>query len=391
MSALAVEDDAADLLKDLADIARVVVPRDQTAIKAHRDGPHGFDRALWQQFAELGWLGLLSPEDVGGSAADERAVAVVARSLGHAGRLEPFVASGVLVTSLLARLATPAARELLRCVVDGSVVGAVAWQPSGGDDLDAAARPDLARLPVLAEHAGAELVLTGSAHWVPVRAADVVVVAARDGTRPLLLRVDPGHAGVRLETQSMSDGAVWSHVHFDSVRVPVAAVLSSGDEMTAAMGAAIETATLAVAAELLGAMEHMVELTLAYLRTRRQFGRPIGTFQALQHRAVDLWLQVQLTEAAVEDALRIRSEPSSGEGARSAAVSSAKARASAAALLIGNHCIQMHGAIGFTDEYELGHYVNHALVSAAWLGNALAHTRRYARLRAVPPPEGTSP
>jgi alkylation response protein AidB-like acyl-CoA dehydrogenase len=137
---------------------------------------------------------------------------------------------------------------------------------------------------------------------------------------------------------------------------------------------------MATAAELVGLANRMLELTCAYLSDRTQFGKPIGTFQALQHKAVDMWLQVQLAEAALAEALAVRADPNHDPTAAVAAVSSAKARASAAASTVGKQAVQLHGAIGFTDEYELGHLVNRALVLAAWLGNAREHTRRFADL-----------
>jgi alkylation response protein AidB-like acyl-CoA dehydrogenase len=129
----------------------------------------------------------------------------------------------------------------------------------------------------------------------------------------------------------------------------------------------------------------MLELTLDYLRTRKQFGRAIGSFQALQHRTVDLWLQVQLARAATVTAVKAYDDPITTPSARSAAASSAKARAAHAALAMGKGAVHLHGAIGFTDEYDLGLYVNRAITIAPWLGNAAAHRRRYARLTGLAP------
>ena len=127
-------------------------------------------------------------------------------------------------------------------------------------------------------------------------------------------------------------------------------------------------------------MESALDLTLEYLRTRVQFGKAIGSFQALQHRAVDLYIQKELSRAALNAAAAALDDPACTPERRAAAASSVKARASQAALAIGNEALQMHGAMGFTDEYDLGLYVNRALVLSAWLGNAAAHRRRYSSL-----------
>jgi alkylation response protein AidB-like acyl-CoA dehydrogenase len=147
----------------------------------------------------------------------------------------------------------------------------------------------------------------------------------------------------------------------------------------AALDRAVDEATAMAAAELQGVMSRSLEMTLDYLRTRTQFGRVIGNFQALQHRAVDLYVQEQLASVALADVVRVLDERPL-DAATAAAVSRAKARCSDAAALITRQAIQMHGAIGFTEEADVGLYVKRALTLAAWLGNSAYHRRRYARL-----------
>jgi alkylation response protein AidB-like acyl-CoA dehydrogenase len=367
-------DDSADVVRQLTEVVRAVVPRDPVQVRAHRDGPVGFDRALWQRFAELGWLGLLVPEELGGAGAGLPAAAAVARTLGSAGRLEPYVACGVIVPACLAGLPpTPGVRRLLGSVLAGELV-APAWSAAGWGQT--AGRPVSASLSC-----SGSVSLSGTAYWVPVSAPDVFLVLAYAGDEPLLVRVDAAVSGVRPTPQRMTDGTIWTHLTFDGgVRLPSTAVLARGPEVSTAFGDALETSVVVLAAELLGSMEHMFELTLDYLRSRRQFGRPIGSFQVLQHRAVDVWVQLKLAEAAVDAAVRLPADASRDR--RSAVASGAKARTSASALRIGNDCVQLHGSIGFTDEYELGHFVNRSLVNAAWLGNGSSHVRRYGLLAA---------
>jgi alkylation response protein AidB-like acyl-CoA dehydrogenase len=127
-------------------------------------------------------------------------------------------------------------------------------------------------------------------------------------------------------------------------------------------------------------MDRSLELTLDYMRERRQFGKPIGAFQALQFRAADAWMQRELTAAALEAAVAIHDDADSSAEQRAAAASSVKARAAHAGPLVCSEALQLHGAIGFTDEYDLGLYINRALTLAPWLGNASEHQRRYAAL-----------
>ena len=365
-------DEGTDVLRQLTEVARAVVPRDPVQVRAHRDGPVGFDLALWRRFAELGWLGLLVPDEMGGAGAGVPAAAAVARTLGSAGRLEPFVACGVITPACLVALpATPAVQRLLRSVLAGELV-APAWAAAGWGST--------AGRPVSATTGPEWIALSGTAYWVPVNAPDVfLVLAYAEDDEPLLVRVDATVAGLRQTPQAMADGTNWTHLGFDgSVQLPQTAVLARGPVASTALADALETGVIVLAAELLGSMERMFELTLDYLRTRHQFGRPIGSFQVLQHKAVDAWIQLKLAEAAVDAALRLPEDAS--RASRLAAASGAKARTSTSALRIGNDCVQLHGAIGFTDEYELGHHVNRSLVNAAWLGNGRIHTRRYSQL-----------
>jgi alkylation response protein AidB-like acyl-CoA dehydrogenase len=127
-------------------------------------------------------------------------------------------------------------------------------------------------------------------------------------------------------------------------------------------------------------MDRAIELTLDYLRVRKQFGRPIGSFQALQHRATDIWMQRELTTAALEAAISVMEDDQSTPRQRAVAASSVKARAASAAPIVCGEALQMHGAIGFTDEYHLSLLINRSLTLAPWLGGATEHRRRYARL-----------
>ncbi|HTK66128.1 MAG TPA: acyl-CoA dehydrogenase family protein [Pseudonocardia sp.] len=341
--------------------------------------------AGWKQWAELGWLGLLVAEERGGAGADENVAAVVARELGAAARREPFVAAGVLTTALLAALPrTDAVDELLDSVLGGEVLAVAAWQPESGElpsqngahDLHAFHADRVPLSVTFSEQSG----LTGNAHWVATADADAWLVAAATPTGgTALVRVGRDADSLTVHPVKLADGTTQARLELKGARGTVLA-----HNAGPALAAAIDTAALITAAELLGGIDTMLALTRDYLGARKQFGRPIGTFQVLQHRAVDMWVQQQLAEAALDGALRRvtvdSTDPDIELEIRAIAASSAKSRASSAALKVSNDAVQLHGAIGFTDEYELGAFVNRAFVLAASLGNSRAHVRRHGRL-----------
>jgi alkylation response protein AidB-like acyl-CoA dehydrogenase len=267
----------------------------------------------------------------------------------------------------------------------GERLTVLAGQPEN-DGFDFA-EDDSCELPVHARRdrveGGDRVILDGVACWIPTADAATYLVAAhagRDLDDLTLIRVDGDTPGLKVHHVKVADGTTYARLELSGAVLPADAVLASGGEARAALGRAVDTAALITAAELLGLIDRMLELTLEYLGGRQQFGRPIGTFQVLQHRAVDMWVQQRLAEAALEGALRRVTEAPEDATMRAKAASSAKSRASSAALKVAGEAVQLHGAIGFTDEYELGRYVNRAFVLAASLGNARAHTRRHGRL-----------
>jgi alkylation response protein AidB-like acyl-CoA dehydrogenase len=273
--------------------------------------------------------------------------------------------------------ACPAGAERDRLIADiaaGRILATTAWQPATG-------ATSTASTPVEAYRHDNHYHLSGDCYFVAVPQAEFILAAAKlDGVTELFaIRRGPGTA---LGLNWLADGSQAAKVHFET-DIPLAARLSAGVDMSSALDDAVDAATLSTSAEILGVMERSLTLTRDYISTRRQFGRAIGTFQTLQHQLVDMWIQVQLTRAALTGALsRFRASDTTRPD-RASAASSAKARASQAALFVAERAIQLHGAIGMTDEYELGVYVNRALVLASQFGNATAHRRRYSELVAL--------
>ncbi len=363
-----------DTLRLLADAAANFAKPDAARIRSSRLLPDGFERARWSAMAGQGWLSILVPEAAGGLGLGIDAAAVVAERLGYSGYREPYAAAGILASVCIGAAGNREARErTLPRLLDGSLLATVAWQSAEGTlSVDSPG--------VVENAAAARRTLTGAARFVPVPSADVFVVAARGAAGLSLYLVERGASGVSVRNEPLADGTAQGWITFDAVSVNDANQLASTQSARDALQSALDAALVVTCAELVGLMERVIEMTLEYLRTRKQFGKAIGSFQVLQHRAVDLWIQKELSRAALTSAIHVFRDASAASSRRSAAASSAKARASHAAMLVCNQAIQMHGAIGFTDEYDLGLYVNRALVLSAWLGNAADHRRRYAQL-----------
>ncbi len=347
-----VDDDAAQTREMLRDSAVRLLAGDQGLPHARRwrfEAP-GFDRARWLRFCEMGWPSLALPDEVGGAGLGARETCVLMEVLGRALAPEPLVGITMAVRLL--------SGDVLQDVLGGDRIVLPAWQeaPQGLDCRGATQLRDgriTGRKLFIAQAAG----------------ADAFVVTSAQGAALVEARAP----GVSLELQATHDGSQYGTLRLeDAPAIPLA-----GD-----VAQAFDAAALAQAAYLQGVAAASLEATLEYLRTRRQFGRAIGSFQTLQHRAVDLHIQLALTRASVAAAA---STLAAGAAAPTCAlaVSRAKARASDAALRITREAIQMHGAIGYTDEFDIGLYLRKAMVVAPQFGSADAHRARFAALSRV--------
>ena len=185
---------------------------------------------------------------------------------------------------------------------------------------------------------------------------------------------------MEVSRRPLADGTSLGRLVLDNVSVPASMTIATPGDGLSHLRQALDETLLLVCAELNGLSRIALEMTIEYLRTRVQFDKPIGSFQVLQHRTVDLFIQQELAIAVAEEALAAAANQTD-ERARSAEASRVKARCSDAALLITKEAIQLHGAIGFTDEHDIGMYLNRALVLSAWLGNGTMHRKRFAALR----------
>jgi alkylation response protein AidB-like acyl-CoA dehydrogenase len=344
----ALVDESAESIRLIRESAAAVAdPADLKRIRAQRYEQPGFDAGVWREIGELGWIGLAVPEEAGGAGLGMREFCALAEELGAALVPEPLVSSALSAHLLAAAEDHGSLEQLLA----GEVVVSTAWQEAP-NTLEAPGTPDAPRL------------------FVPAAAgADLFLVPVRDGKQLALYEVPA--AGVELTVDGLQDGGFQGTIRPDLTR----AKKLSGD-IGAALSAGLDRAALATAATMLGVMDRAFAITLDYLRTRQQFGKPIGSFQALQHRAADLKMQVALTRASVEAAAATFDSGASAQACRAAA-SRAKHRAAEAGMLVTRQAIQLHGGIGYTDEHDIGLYLRKAMVLANAYGGATLHRARF--------------
>jgi len=331
-----------------------------------------YDRAAWRQMAELGWLGILVPEAHGGLGLGLPEMGIVAKGLARALAPEPLVATAVMTTTALVRGGEAIKREHLPRIVAGEIAPVLAWQETAGEWGD-----ELPTLQAQALEGGYRL--NGVKRFVVGAAqAGAFLVSALADRGLALFWVARDVPGVGLALEALADGRQFGTLTLADALVPREQVVAQGEQAADALARALDYGRAIASAELCGVAERALELSIDYLKTRVQFGRPIGSFQALQHRAVDLYIQKALADAVLEQVLGTLGEARDAM-ARAALASRLKARCSDAALRITREAIQLHGAIGFTDDCDIGLYLKRALMLAAWLGSATQHRRRYAR------------
>jgi alkylation response protein AidB-like acyl-CoA dehydrogenase len=339
------------------------------------DDPDGFSRDLWKQMAELGWVGIPFPEAYGGADMGLADLAVVLEALGRNLAPEPFLSTVLLGGQALLLGGTPAQKDAwLPGLVAGERLLALAWQERDS-------RYDLRRIHTRAERSGSGWRLSGEKIQVEGgHGADLYLVSARvgaGGDGVGLFLVEPGTAGLEVQRQRRVDSRNAALLRLDGARVDASAAVGTVGEAGALLEQVLDRATVGLCAEMLGAMEEVFERTLAYLKDRVQFGVPIGSFQALKHRAAELFIQVELCRSCVMAAARAVDE---ALAEAPALVSLAKARCSDAGMLVAHEGVQMHGGIGMTDEHDIGLYLKRARASEQTFGDSVWHRDRWARL-----------
>ncbi len=334
------------------------------ALRAQRPS---HDPAAWKTLADMGWLGCRLPESLDGTPLTHTQLTLLLEQVGGSLAPEPLSAAVVLAGGVLARAGSPALQTAwLPKLAAGQWLPSLAWRDADGTAC--AARRD-----------GAQWVLEGRKTIVANgETADHFVVSAQGPQGPVLLLVAAGSPGLTVTVHTRVDGGTWSDLTLAGVRVSAEGFVAEGDAAQAALEAAMDETRLAVSAELVGLMARVFEISIDYIKVRKQFDQPIGAFQALQHKAVDLLLQVELARAVLRQSAT-RFDETTDPVVRAAVASQVKARCSDAALKVTKGAVQLHGGIAYTDECNVGLFLKRAMVLAAWLGGAGEHRRRYGR------------
>jgi alkylation response protein AidB-like acyl-CoA dehydrogenase len=348
---------------------------------ARTEAPETYDTGLWRVLAaDIGCAGLLIPERSGGAGASYREAAVVAEETGRAAAPVPFLGSAVVATTALAEAGDG---ELLASLASGATTAALAVPFSQA--AGAPAQPTIRLGPPQPGDSGIYR-LTGSAAGVAdALPADVLLVPA-DGVPFGLYAVRTADAGVSVTPViSLDMTRQLADVTLDN---PPARRIAVGQAAERAVDAALAAGAAVIASELLGTAERSLEMTVAYLKERHQFGRPVGSFQALKHRVADLWVGIAQARAAARYAAACLA---SGDPDAPVAVALAKACCSDIATLAAQESVQLHGGIGFTWEHPAHLYLKRAKSASIGFGTADRHRQSLAKLVNLPGPEaGTS-
>ncbi|MGE0102050.1 MAG: acyl-CoA dehydrogenase family protein [Blastocatellales bacterium] len=330
-----------------------------------------FDDALWRDMADQGWTGLIIPEEYGGLGLSLVDLIAVVEEMGRACLPGPFI-STLWAASLIARAGSEGQRkQYLEPISMGEMKATVALLEESADwDLDA--------VSMRADKDGKSYRLRGRKEFVNDAAvADLIVVVARSGEDLVLLPVESGAAGLTItETPAIDATRKLYSLEFEDVEVPESSALAFTTRIREAVEEATETAMVALCAEMLGGMEWTLATTVEYARTRQQFDKPIGAYQAVQHQCADMFLMTESARSAIYYAAWAMSEKDPLAGLAGAV---AKAYCSDAAREVGNRGVQVHGGIGFTWEHNLQLYYKRAKSSEILFGDAGYHRNAIAR------------
>jgi acyl-CoA dehydrogenase len=351
-------------------------------IRALRDAPDadGFSRDLWREMARLGWLGIVLPVEHGGLGLGWMELMVVLEQIGHGLMPEPVLSTVLLgATAILLGGSDAQRAEHLPAVASGERLLSVALQ-------EPQSRYALHHVDTRAARHGEGWTLSGTKTQVlDAHVADRLIVPARTAGEPrdaegiTFFVLDPTAPGITIERQTRIDHRNVAVVRLDGVPAGRDAVLGAVDAGGPLLARVVDRATIGLTAEMLGAMTAAFDMTIEYLKTRVQFGVPIGSFQALKHRAAKMYVEIELARSAVMHAHRVLDE-GRDDAAVARAASLAKARCSDAFVLIGDESVQMHGGIGMTDEHDIGFFLKRARVAELTFGDAAHHRDRLARL-----------
>ncbi len=364
------KDSAAGFLAEKATVAHVRALRDA-------QDEHGFDAEVWQEIAGMGWAGIAIDEAYGGLGYGYTGLGIVLEQMGRNLSPSPLQSSVLIGATVIAQLASPAQKEaLLPAIAAGEKQVTLALQEG--------AHHAPLQTALQATAAGDGYQLTGSKDLVlDASSADLFLVVARTAGAPgdaaglTVFAVDAAAQGLSVEPRSLVDARGAGRLTLDNVSVSDTAVLGTVDTAAEPLAKALDIVNVGLAAELLGLSSAAFERTVVYLQERKQFGRVIGSFQGLQHRAAELFAELELARSIVLQALHKVDEDADD---LALFASAAKAKLCEVAQRATNEAIQMHGGIGMTDEHEIGFFIKRARVAQHTFGDYNYHLDRFAQL-----------
>ena len=356
---------------------------DVSRLRSMREDGENFNPDLWREMCDLGWAGLLAKEELGGLGLSADCFGIICRELGRVVAPEPLIEIGSAV-ALLSRL--DADKSLLASIMDGSSLVSI-----GLTEAEEYLGEEIPTIKATQDSNG--YLLTGIARGISCGTdMDQFILAADLEGHVALFLVKKKTKGLAVSSINLADGSTQATINLSSVAVVANNLLSSGEEAEKALNYVRDLARISISAYLVGLSESVFDITLDYLKTRTQFGQPIGSFQALQHRAVDLFIQKVIAGSVLDETLQGFDRENS-EAVRHHLSCRAKYRANEAALLISREAVQMHGGMGYTEECNVGLFLNRALVMVSRLGTSTYHAERFGQSELVFPPltPGNSP
>ena len=368
---LYLDDDQTVLQDTIRDFVAEHAPVSHMRALRDADDATGFSRDLWKQFAEMGFTGILIGEDQGGLGLGHVEAGVVLEEIGRNLSPSPFLSTAVAAVEALK--GTAQAERWFPGIIAGETVAALAID-EGAKHRDTVA--------MTAERSGNGFKLTGAKRFVTHgHTADLIIVAARTGGSAddkdgiTLFAVPKDAAGLTANAERLADSSLAARLEFDGVEVDADAVIGEVDAGRSPLDRLLRAGRTGASAELLGVGGGAMDMTIGYMKERKQFGTLIGSFQALQHRAAHLYSEMEVARAAVLKAQQLLDQ---GSDRADEAVSVAKAMTALATTLSVQEGVQMHGGIGMTDEYDIGFYMKRARVLAELFGDANFHADRLA-------------
>tara|TARA_B100000900_G_scaffold235404_1_gene199852 strand:- start:247 stop:1386 length:1140 start_codon:yes stop_codon:yes gene_type:complete len=339
--------------------------------------PKLWDKDIWSEMVKLGWPGILIPEEFGGSNFGVTGIGVILQECAKTLTPSPLFATGVLGAYAITQFGNDDQKSnYLPKIVGGEITTALA--------IDETSHHEPYKTEMTAKKNNSNFVLNGKKIFVIDGAsADILIVLARtsgvkgDSTGLSLFILNSDTSGIETKKLDMADSRNYANISFNEVIIDESSLLGDLETAGETVESILDIGRIAMSAEMLGNAESAFEITLDYLKQRKQFGALIGSFQALQHRAAEMFCEIELTKSSVMAAMRAADE-NSNELQRLSSLS--KTMAGETLHLVSNEAIQMHGGIGVTDEYDIGFFLKRARVAEQIFGSAKYHTERYANL-----------